>query len=142
MKKLVVYFSKTGNTRVIAEKIAKNLNADIDEIIDKEKNGEEKFFKVKNRKIDFKKNSSEYDLAIIGTPVWGFSASPIIKSYLYKNNLQDKKLAFFCTCGGIKGFTFIQMKKLSRKPLTTLRIKSSRLDNSDDAIKEFCNRLK
>ena len=42
MKSLVVYYSRTGNTRFAAEKIAKNLNADLCEILDK-KNRKGKF---------------------------------------------------------------------------------------------------
>ncbi|MEJ2126263.1 MAG: flavodoxin family protein [Candidatus Bathyarchaeota archaeon] len=35
MKALVVYYSKTGNTKYVAEKIAENLGAEISEITDK-----------------------------------------------------------------------------------------------------------
>jgi len=35
MKTLVAYYSRTGNTKKVAVEIAKNLKADIDEIIDK-----------------------------------------------------------------------------------------------------------
>jgi len=35
MKALVVYYSRTGNTKFVAEKIAQELGADIEEVIDK-----------------------------------------------------------------------------------------------------------
>jgi len=35
MRKLVAYYSRTGNTRFVAEKIAEQLNADLCEVIDK-----------------------------------------------------------------------------------------------------------
>ena len=37
MNTLVVYYSRTGNTKAIGEAIAEALNADIDEIIDLKK---------------------------------------------------------------------------------------------------------
>ena len=40
MKILVVFYSRTGNTKKIGEEISKNLKSDIDEIIDqKSRNG-------------------------------------------------------------------------------------------------------
>ncbi len=35
MKTLVVYYSKTGNTKYVAKKIAENLDAELSEITDK-----------------------------------------------------------------------------------------------------------
>ena len=37
MKTLVVYYSRTGNTKYVAEKIAENLGAEICEVVDKKK---------------------------------------------------------------------------------------------------------
>ena len=139
MKKiLVVYYSKTGNTKKIAEKISKLLNADIDEIIVKEK----QISPRENFKMNYKKNPSDYDLIIIGTPVWGLRPVPAIKRYLTENENKIKKIAFFCTCGAIQGFTFSQMKKLSKNPIATLKIKQKKINLSDKKIKEFCERLK
>ena len=37
MKALVVYYSRTGNTRAVAERIAQELGAEIEEVLDKKK---------------------------------------------------------------------------------------------------------
>jgi len=35
MRKLVAYYSRTGNTKFVAEKIAEQLDADLCEVVDK-----------------------------------------------------------------------------------------------------------
>lgn len=37
MKAVVIYYSRTGNAKFIAEKIAQEVNADIEAIVDKKK---------------------------------------------------------------------------------------------------------
>ena len=140
MKKLVVYFSQTGNTKKVAGKIAKNLRADLDEIIDRDKRGEEAMFKKELLEINFKKNPSKYDLVIIGSPVWAFGVPPATKSYMMKNKF--KRVAFFCTYALMTGFFFGKMKKFSRKPLATLKVHMKKINQSDEKIRKFCNKLK
>ncbi|MDK2849883.1 MAG: hypothetical protein PWR32_550, partial [Candidatus Woesearchaeota archaeon] len=78
MKILVVCYSRTGKTRKIANKIAQSLNADFDEIIDqKPRRGFLGFLKAgydatlgKTTEITFTRNPENYDLIILGTPVW------------------------------------------------------------------------
>jgi flavodoxin len=150
MKKiLVVYYSKTGNTKNVAEKISKFLKTDIEQIIDKTDRsgikgwlmGGRDAMKKKDTKIIFKKNPSKYDLVIIGTPTWAWTVTPAVRTYLRKNK-KIKKVAFFGTNGGTPGKTFSQMEKLSKKPIAVLSINEKNITSSDINIKNFCDKLK
>jgi flavodoxin len=106
-KILVVYYSRTGTTKEVAQEIASKLNADIEEIIDKkDRSGVLGFFAAskdaKNENLtelaEMKKNPKEYNLIIIGTPVWDETVSTPVRTYLikYKDSLPEK-VAFFTT---------------------------------------------
>ena len=144
MKKiLVVYYSKTGNTKKVAEKIFKILKADIDEIVVK---GKHMLFQ-KKFEMNYKKNPSNYDLVIVSTPVWAFNLVPAVKKYLIENKNKIKKIAFFCTHAGIPGKTLSKMGKLSKEPIAVLDIKFTRFKQKVDPsyetkIKDFCEKIK
>ena len=149
MKTLVAYYSRTGNTKKIAEKIAEKLQAETDEIVDlKDRNGivgwlgggRDAFFK-KSTKIETKKNPKEYDMVIIGTPVWMGTATPAVKKYLKKYTFQ--KVAFFCTFGGDQKNIFKEMETLSNKPVATIGLKDKDIENKESREKteKFCTEL-
>ena len=108
MKTLIVFYSRTGNTRKIGELIAQKLHADIDEIIDlKNRKGILGFIfggrdamKEYLTKITFTKNPADYDLVIVGTPMWAGSSTPAFRTYLTENKGKIKKAALFVTAGG------------------------------------------
>ena len=110
MKKLVVYYSRTGNTKFVAEKIANQLNADISEIIDrKNRKGRLVFLtggfaalREKLTKIEVSKSIDDYDLIIVGSPVWAGKITPAVRTFLVNNDFSDKQVAFFVTLGGDK----------------------------------------
>ncbi|MBN1502227.1 hypothetical protein JW930_01675 [Candidatus Woesearchaeota archaeon] len=148
MKYLTVYYSRTGTTRVIGEAIAKELNSDIDEIIDMNQRksligylrcGMEVVMK-KLPKIKDTKDASRYDLVVIGTPVWaGTMASPA-RTYI-KNN-KFKKVAFFCTQASPQPQnTFKDMEQLTRKPVAALQLTSKEVKSNKykDKVKRFVN---
>jgi len=149
-KILVSYYSKTGNTKKVAEKISSILNADIDEITDrKNKKGLKGILReIKNlifgkTEINYKKDPKTYDLVIIGTPIWAWTLVPAVKKYLEKNKL--KEVAFFCTYGGHVGGTkktFRDMEKLSNKPINVLGLTAEDIKSPEDKINKFCNELK
>ncbi len=147
-KILVVYYSKTGNTKKVGRKISELLKADTDEIIDKTDRsgikgwifGGRDAMKEKDTEIKFKKNPLNYDLVLIGTPIWAFTLTPAIRRYLKDNKF--KKVAFFYTHGGAPGKTFAEMEKLSKKPIATLEVHERELNSSDSKIKLFCDKLK
>ena len=138
MKTLVVYFSQTKNTKNVAEKIAKQLSADLDEIVDKTGLGDKAV--MKEVEIEFKKDPSKYDLVVIGSPVWAFGIPPFTKKYLEKNSF--KKVAFFATFGLCTAFLFYKMKKLSQTPIATLKVHMSKSKKCDKKVDNFCEKLK
>jgi len=151
MKTIVVFYSRTNNTKLVANIISKMLKCDIEEIIDTRNRegffgyiraGYESTFKKLTVIKKTKYNSSKYDLVIIGTPVWAGLSSPV-RTYLSKNkNL--KKVAFFCTMGGSGNKrTFRQMEGLSKKPLATLTLTERELKTVDyqNKIKTFVDTI-
>jgi flavodoxin len=106
MKSLVVYYSRTGNTKFIAETIAANIGADTEEIVDLRKrsgpigflSGGKDATQGKETEIgETKRSPKDYDLIIIGTPVWSSSPTPAIRTYINHNDLSGKKIAIFLT---------------------------------------------
>jgi len=148
MKTLIVFYSKTGNTKKVGIEISKILNADVDEIIDNKKRsgilgfilGGRDALRKKPTTIQNQKDPSNYDLVVIGTPNWASTMVPAVRTYLTKYKL--KKAAFYCTFGGNVGTCFKEMESLSSKPLATLALKDKEVNNSFLKIKEFCLKLK
>lgn len=122
-KKLVVFFSYTGNTKKIAESIQKKLNCDILEIkpvkpystdyqtvVDEEQNNESSKKKPEIQSID--KDLSQYDEIIVGSPVWWYTIAPVIRTFLSENDLKGKIIKPFATNAGWLGRTFQEIEKL------------------------------
>lgn len=126
MKSLVVYYSRTGKTKTAGEAIAKELGADCEEIIDlKKRTGLRpirwliagKDARRRNlTNIRTQKRPESYGMIIVGTPIWGGKMTPAVRTYLTKNNLDGKKVGFFCTAGSSDTEkVFEEMKELVPK---------------------------
>ncbi len=109
MKCLVVYYSRTGKTRFVAENIATQLNADIEEIVDQKKRagklgwimaGKDASRKSLTEISSATKLSKDYDLIVIGTPIWAWSPTPAVRTYIKQNSLSGKRVALFYTSDG------------------------------------------
>jgi flavodoxin len=107
-KVLVVYYSRTGATRRLAEVLAKALQADIEPIIDKKNRSgifgylrslSESLQKRAGAVEPMKTDPRSYDLVVIGTPVWAWSVSSPVRSYLVGNRGRLPDVAFLCTMG-------------------------------------------
>lgn len=123
MKSLVIYYSKTGNTKLIAETVASEVNADLFEIQRKKdikssgfmlyfRGGFEsmtrKNIRLEKTDIDFKK----YDLVFLGTPVWAWRLNPVIRSFLKKVKIENKKIGLFACCAGSAEGVLADLKKI------------------------------
>lgn len=106
MKSLVVYYTRTGVTKFVAQTIAAELGSDIEEVVDlKNRAGKLGWMSAGRDSMQGKetqitpttKNPADYDLVIVGTPIWAWSPSAAIRTYLGKNSLSGKKVALFFT---------------------------------------------
>jgi len=153
MKILVTYYSRTKITETVARKIQESLDCDMEEIIDlKSRLGifgwiKSCFDAIRRNPTKIKpleKNPSDYDLVIIGTPVWASSTSSATLTYLEENKEKFKDVSFFCTCGsGGYSETFSKMEEIvDKKAVETLFITKEDLNDSlDSKIQSYTEKL-
>ena len=113
-KTLVSYFSASGVTKGIAEKISKAINGDLFEIEPVERYSKEELDWTNNESRSTKemnnrsyrppiKNKIEnielYDTILIGFPVWWYTAPTIINTFIEENDLSNKNVYVFVTSG-------------------------------------------
>lgn len=119
-KTLVVYYSFSGKTKAIAEKIRDKTNADIYEIstVEELKMGPKFYIKAKRHAksgeyFEIKKDFSDidsYDVIFVGAPVWWYTmASPVV-GYLAQTDFKGKKVVPFSTQGSNVGTFFEDFK--------------------------------
>ena len=111
-KKLVAYFSASGQTRKAAGEISKLLNCDIYEIkpknkysgrdLDWNKKDSRSTIECKNRETrpelaDKNAKISDYDTILIGFPVWWFLSPNIILTFLESYDFTGKKIVIWGT---------------------------------------------
>jgi flavodoxin len=108
---LVAYFSRSGNTRVVAGLIHRALGADLFEIRPASPYPEDYLATVEQarqeRDREFEPileakvpNMAAYDTVYLGFPIWGETAPPVIRSFLKAHDLSGKTVIPFVTHGG------------------------------------------
>lgn len=113
-KRLVAFFSATGTTKSVAEKLALELGADLFEIKPitpytksdlnwmnpLSRSSKEMKKNIKPEIIIEPLNTDEYDTVFLGYPVWWYIAPTIINSFLEAYDFSDKRIVLFATSGG------------------------------------------
>lgn len=153
MKTLIVYYSRTGTTAKLAADLAIRLGADLDPIIDPaDRSGPLGYIRSGREAMGKKlvpiapgaKDPANYDLVVIGTPIWGWVMSSPVRAYLDRERRKVKNAAFFCTMGGSHGKAFEEMTTFSGlTPIATLALKTAEVMKSEaeEKIKEFAAKL-
>lgn len=150
-KTLIAYFSATGTTKAVAEKIAAATGGELFAIepqkayttadldwTDKqsrtsiEMNDASSRPALKTKKV----NIADYDTIYIGYPIWWYVAPHIIKSFIEAHNLKGKVIIPFATSGGSPIEPTV---KELRESYPTLNIRDGKLLNraTDKAIREW-----
>lgn len=155
MKTLVVFYSRTGNTRTLAQQLARVMDAEIEEITDRVnrggilgylRSGSEGWFGRRTEILPVSKDPCRFDLVIVGTPVWRVSVSSPVRTYLQDHAAELRQVAFFCTMGGFGSrYVFREMEELCGKtPRATLACSERQLAAEDlpAAVEAFAARLR
>lgn len=112
-KVLVSYFSASGVTRGVAQRIATAINGDIFEIEPVEKYTDEDLnwmSKQSRSSIEMNENIKpdiaskvsnldEYDTICLGFPIWWYKEPTIIDKFLEENDMTGKNIYVFVTSG-------------------------------------------
>ena len=127
-KTLVAYFSASGVTAKVADKLADALGADIYEI-----RPETPYTKADLNWMDKKSRSTiemndktirpaiadqnaridEYNTIFLGFPIWWYVAPTIINTFLESHDFSGKKIILFATSGGSKFGKTVEELKVS-----------------------------
>jgi len=155
MKILVVFYSRSGKTKKVAEAISDILKCDKEEIFDtKNRKGIPGFLSAGTdanlRRLtaikETKNNPSLYDLVVIGTPIWSSNISTPIRTYLTLYKEDFKNVAFFCTrLGSDVDKVFTDMEGICQKtPIASLELISREVARNQymQKVKEFIKNLK
>lgn len=167
MKKiLVIYFSRTGFTNGIAEKIAQQCYADIESIkirhnfgnrhaivADRDQWQKNGYLKSMYQAIThatpriehIKPNLDHYDFIIIGTPIWFWNIASPVRTLLTRYDFHQKTVALFCTYGGSgAGKVFHDMEKiLNKKSVARVAITNAEILNHqyDEKVAKFVSAI-
>ena len=123
-KTLIVYLSRTKNTKTVAQLIQKHVGGDLVElelekpypenykaIVDQVANeNKTNYLPPLKTKID---SIEKYDVVFIGFPTWGMQLPPPMKSFLKQYNFKGKTIIPFNTNAGYGiGSSFDKVEKL------------------------------
>lgn len=155
-KILIAYFSWSGNTKYIAEKIHNTTGGDMFQIetatpyptdYHETAYGVAKKQHDENIKPELKNNGdvTPYDVIFVGTPAWWYEMAPAVKTFLSENNFEGKTIVPFITHGGGGQYTIAEdMAKLA-KGATVLKpfvVSGRGNSNVQDEINAWLKELK
>jgi hypothetical protein len=105
---VVVYYSRTGVTRHVAERLASILKADLEEIRETvDRSGLIGYIKAgrdairRKEAILITRHSAEgRKIIVLGMPVWGFNPPPAIRAYVKETLSEGARICGFATMNG------------------------------------------
>jgi hypothetical protein len=135
MRAIVLYYSRTGCTRRIAEEVASRLGCDIEAIVPKRgfmgmigwlRAGRSAMKGMAVELEPLARDPTGYDLVVVGTPVWGGTVSSVVRAVLVQNAGRLGRVAFLVTSGGPKTERTLEVMQglCGRPPVATLCVLS------------------
>ncbi|HME54166.1 MAG TPA: flavodoxin [Candidatus Lokiarchaeia archaeon] len=151
-----MYYSRSGTTKKVAETIASKLGCEIEELVDTQKRkGIIGFLKSGRQAIKgtlttlqpIKNDVSQFDMVVLGTPVWGGHMSVPILTFITQNKENLPDIALFMTAGGTGNEENISsaVEMLSGKKIkATLNLSASQVkkDQFMEKLQAFVDAIK
>jgi flavodoxin len=150
---LIVFHSRSGATRRVAQDLARRLGADLDEVQIVQPLGGlvgytfcalEAVTGLTPALLPGRKDPADYDLVVIGTPVWCWSLSSPMRTWFEQHRRIQARVAFFCTMGGAgEERVFAAMAALlGKKPVATLALTDRQAaGGASDQVETFVQAL-
>lgn len=126
MKALIAYYSLSGTTRKLAERMAERLGCDVV--------GLPVFGTCR---LD---EGRKYDVVLVGTPIWLYAPAFPASRFLAKNKGRLPAVAFFCTYQTTIGRSFEKMeRRCGKTPLATLKLTGPEIgtEAGDRQLKDY-----
>ncbi len=140
---LVVYYSRSGRTRAVASALAQACHADLEEL-QPAGGGRIGYLHAIYLALSgaipplepLRHDPVDYQLTIVGTPVWAGRMAAPVRSYLYAQRERFHQLAAFCTMGGSGGGQVLSsIGLLARQRLAgSLALTARQLASNEHAI--------
>ncbi|MDR3085866.1 MAG: hypothetical protein LBU47_06075 [Christensenellaceae bacterium] len=126
MKTLIVFYSKTGNTRKLAERAQKALACELDEI----------HFDEKAHEISTELDPAGFERVILMCPVWAFNLPEPMTLYLkrFGPGIQTYRLAVTCGRLGLRGCVSGCKRLLGKAPEIAVKIRSKAIQSGEYGI--------
>lgn len=139
---LVVFFSRSGHTREVAQAIARRIDAPIEELLDPTPRGGVLGYARCSRDATLARapaiaplghDLSRYELVIVGTPVWNASPSAPVRAFFARERARLPRVAFFLTHGGFAARrVFATMTALAgQRPIATLAVRRRHFERGE-----------
>ena len=152
-KTLVSFFSASGVTKSVAERIATAVEGDLFEIEPKEKYTDEDLDwmdkksrssiemneNIKPEILSKVSNLDEYDKVVLGFPIWWYKEPTIIDKFLEENDMKDKSIYVFVTSGSSSIDSTYKSLQNNFPNLNFVSGKRFDSSTSDQEIKDFIN---
>lgn len=146
MKSLVVYYSLTGKTRLVAQAIAEELDARLLEITETKprKRGPSLYaiggFEAKMNKRSniepIEADLEQYERVFVGSPVWNSRPVPAINAFIHKLNFENRSVVPFFTMAGDNSETALanitaKIEKSGGNVAGSFAVKSNRVSDEE-----------
>lgn len=151
-KPIIVYTSRTGHARALAEKLGALLSARVHEVIDRVNrkgffgfllSGFQAFTKKATPIDEAAIELSQYDSIIIVIPVWASNMVPPMRTWLkqHMSELAGKPIAVLATCKGSDGESYTNIIKAEFPQVISCKVCYESETDIESFLKNFIAQL-